>query len=81
MTSENSLDPDLARHFVGPDLDPILFDTLIVFLKEFFENVDFEKNRKTTKKHANFTRRQRVQLNDLLWSLPVKEKDRDGYNV
>ena len=22
MTSENNLDPDLDRHFVGPDLDP-----------------------------------------------------------
>ena len=25
-----------------------LFDTLMVFLKEFFENVDFEKNQQTT---------------------------------
>ena len=29
-----------------------LFDTLIVFLKEFFEKVDFEKNQQTTKKKA-----------------------------
>ena len=31
-----------------------LFDTLIVFLKEFVEKVDFEKNQQTTKKHENF---------------------------
>ena len=27
-----------------------LFDTLMVFLKEFFEKVDFESNQQTTKK-------------------------------
>ena len=31
-----------------------LFDTLMVFLKEFFWKVDFEKNQQTTKKHENF---------------------------
>ena len=32
-----------------------LFDTLIVFLKEFFEKVDFEKNQQTTtKNHENY---------------------------
>ena len=93
----NSLEPDQARHNVGPDVDPNclilwlyswknflkklilkkisrrqktkitqhakcsllwpncrawsgskLFDTLIVFLKEFFEKVNFEKNQQTT---------------------------------
>ena len=29
-----------------------LFDTLIVFLKEFFEKVDFEKSQQTTKKNS-----------------------------
>ena len=29
-----------------------LFDTLMVFLKEFFEKEDFEKNQKTTQKHT-----------------------------
>ena len=33
---------------VGPDLGPTFF-TLMVFLKEFFEKVDFEKNKQTTK--------------------------------
>ena len=41
MTFANSLDPDGQN--VAPDLDPKLFDTLLVFLKEFFEKVDFEK--------------------------------------
>ena len=33
----NNLDPDQGRQNVSPDLDPNCFDTLIVFLKEFFE--------------------------------------------
>ena len=32
-----------------------MFETLIVFLKEFFEKVDFEKNQQTTKKHENYS--------------------------
>ena len=35
-----SLDPDQARQNVGPNLDRKMFDTLMVFLKEFFEKVD-----------------------------------------
>ena len=31
-----------------------LIDTLMVFLKEFFENVDFEKYRQTTKSMKNY---------------------------
>ena len=42
ITLANSLDPDQARQNVGPDLDPNCL-TLMVFLKEFFETVDFEK--------------------------------------
>ena len=37
ITNANSLDPDQDQHFVGPDLNPNLFDTLLVFLKDFFE--------------------------------------------
>ena len=35
-----------------------LFDTLMVFLKEFFEKVDFEKNSADDKKHEKFPRGQ-----------------------
>ena len=28
-----------------------MFDTLMVFMKDFFQKVDFEKNQQTTKKH------------------------------
>ena len=42
MTFANSFDPVQARHNVGPDLDPNCL-TLTVFLKEFFEKVEFEK--------------------------------------
>ena len=38
-----------------------LFDTQMVFLKEFLEKVDFEKNQQTTKKHDIFLRGQRVK--------------------
>ena len=38
-----------------------LFDTLMVLLKEFFENVDFEKNQQTEKKRALLPSRQRVK--------------------
>ena len=37
-----------------------MFDILIVFLKEFFENVNFEKNQQMTKMRGKFTRGQRV---------------------
>ena len=37
-----------------------LFDTLMVFLKESFEKVDFEKNQQTTKKHEKLPRGQKV---------------------
>ena len=51
----NSLDSDLARQNFGPDLDPNCL-TLMVFLKDIFENVDFEKNQHMAKKHAKFPR-------------------------
>ena len=38
-----------------------VFDTLMVFLKEFFKQVDFEKNQQTTNKHEKFLRGQRVK--------------------
>ena len=38
-----------------------LFDTLIVFLKEFFEKSDFEKYQHTTKKHGKLPSRQTVK--------------------
>ena len=59
----NSLDPDQARQNVGPDLDPNSFDTLMVFLKDFFEKVNLKKKKKTqmTKKHAKLPSMQRVK--------------------
>ena len=39
---------------VAPDLDPNYL-TLMIFLKEFFEKVDFEKNQQTTKSMINYT--------------------------
>ena len=41
----------LGRYWFGCDLDPNCL-TLIVFLKEYFEKVDFEKNQQMTKPHA-----------------------------
>ena len=54
ITLANSSDPDQARQNVRPDLD-LNCTTLMVFLKEFFEKVDFEKNEQTTKKAFKIT--------------------------
>ena len=47
-----------------PDLDPILFDTQMGFMKEFFLKkwLNFEKSQQTKKKHEKLPRRQRVNL-------------------
>ena len=64
ITFGNSLDPDQDQQNVGPDLDPNSL-TLMIFLKEFFEKVDFEKNQQTTNNHTKIT--QHVEsLHDLL---------------
>ena len=42
MTFANSLDPDLARQNVGPDLGPNCL-TLMGFLNFFFKKADFER--------------------------------------
>ena len=62
ITFANSLDPDQDRQNVGPDLDPKPFDNQIMFLKEFFEEVNFKKrsadnnkNEKNTQ-HTNSSR-------------------------
>ena len=49
-----------ARQNVEPDLD-LNYLTLIVFLKEYFKNDDFEnKHQQMTKNHAKCPMRQRV---------------------
>ena len=45
-----------------------LFDTLMVFQKEFFKKVDFEKNQQTTIKHAKLPRMQSVNLPCMFWN-------------
>ena len=44
-----------------PDLDPNCL-TLMVFLKEFFEKVDFEKNQQATESLEKNPRGQRVKV-------------------
>ena len=55
----NSLDQDQDRQNSGSDLDLTCL-TLIVFLKEFFEKVAFEKNQQKKKKHTKLPSRQRL---------------------
>ena len=43
-------DPDQARQ----NMEPALNDTLMVFQKDFFEKVNFEKNMQMTKNQKNF---------------------------
>ena len=45
ITFANSLEPDQARQYVGSDLEP----TCLTLLKDFFENVNFEKIRRRQK--------------------------------
>ena len=45
LSSANSLDPDQDQQNVGPESK--LFDTLIVFLKEFFEKVEKNSQQRT----------------------------------
>ena len=61
ITSANSLEPDLTRQNVGPDLDPNCL-TLWYSSKNFFsEKVDFEKNQQMTRKHEKLPKRQKVK--------------------
>ena len=48
--------PTLCRAWSGSNV----FATLMVFLKEFFKNVNFEKNQRTTKKRVKLHSIQRV---------------------
>ena len=61
ITFANNLDPVQARQNVGPNLGPNCL-TLMVFLKEFFERVDFEKNLQMAKKHKKLPMGQRVKV-------------------
>ena len=45
----NSSEPDQVRQNVGHDLDPQLFDTLKVFLKDSLKKLFLKKNRQMTK--------------------------------
>ena len=54
ITFANSLDPDQDGQNVGSDLDPNRL-TLMLFLKEFFEKVNFENSQQTTTKARNIT--------------------------
>ena len=47
ITFAKSMDPDQDHLNVGSGSK--VFDTLMVFLKEFFEKVDFEKNQQKAK--------------------------------
>ena len=42
ITFSNSLDPDQARQYVWPDLDPSCL-ALMIFLKEFFDKLILKK--------------------------------------
>ena len=39
-----------------------LFDTQMVFIKDFFEKIHFDKNQQTTKRHEKFPRGQIVNI-------------------
>ena len=53
ITFANSLVPDQAQQNIEPNLSPNCF-TLMVFLKESFEKVDFERKISEDIKHHAF---------------------------
>ena len=53
-----------------------IHDTQMVFLKEFIEKVDFERNQQTTKKHEKFLRAPRI--NQIKCCGYLKKSQRDG---
>ena len=72
ITFENSLDPDKARHFVGPDLDPTCLTIWWYSWKIFFLKIwIFKKNPQITKKHAKLPSMQRVNSKFFGWSFPL----------
>ena len=55
ITFANSLQPDQDLQNVVPDLDQnCLIDTLIVFLKDFFEKFNFEKSADENESMKNY---------------------------
>ena len=48
--------------YVGSDHRSKLFDTKMVFTKEFFEKDGLEKNQRTTKKHKKIPGGKRAQV-------------------
>ena len=68
------MDTDQDQQEVGPDLDPNRFDTLIVFVKESFGNVNFKKSADDNRSMKNY--QQRVKSNDR-----VKSRDKELSHV
>ena len=60
LTFETSLDPDQARHSVGPVLDPICLAFGWYSWKNFSKSW-FWKNQQTTKKHEKLPSRQKIK--------------------
>ena len=58
MTFANSLNPDQAGRFVGPDLDPNYMDLSLDNVMKVLKNL--EKSKQTTRKHLKLTRTQIV---------------------
>ena len=70
--------PTKCRAWSGSNL----FDTQMVFMKEFFEKVDFEKNQQTTKKHEKlitftnvWTEIRPNEMSGLIWIQTVWHPD------
>ena len=61
-----------------------MFGTPMVFLKEFFEKVDFEKKEQMTKKHEKLPSRQRVKTIFFTrrheWKLILEFKENDKHS-
>ena len=70
MTFANSLDSDQALQNVRPELDPNCL-TLMVFLKEFFRYVDFEKKSADDKKSVKISQEAESTLIFCIYRYPT----------
>ena len=72
ITFANSLDPDQDQQNVSPDLDP-KFNTLVVFLKRFLENIYFGKSANDNKSMKNYQASREIKNSEYAQEIPQSQ--------
>ena len=73
ITFANSLDPDQARRFVEPDMDPNCLALWLYSWKIFSEKL-IKKNPQTTKKLAKITQHAKSKISPIREGVNISEK-------